>query len=164
MVELTQKYAYEAGLQNVSLQVSEYEGYYDVLIHSDNFHGTDWDTLMTMYQKINDLHENWGTRYEQDNWYYFFDPENDEISGISPDFDYDIYYDGSWSNSRKDHGYDGGAVREDINDRLDDKISNEKCEVCGEKAKERIDTEYYCSKHYEEAFVWYVEQALKSKE
>lgn len=156
-------YAVETGLTNVSMNADEYY----IQLRCDNFKEIAWDSLMMMDKNIRDVHKNVSIIYKSKSFDYYIWQADNKI--IEKDYDTKSEYNGSWeSNQRIDVAAEEAArkeqhkrVQEVLDSMKDDAISTSVCGICGKQATKRIDNEYYCSKHYNEAFDWYVKQAAE---
>lgn len=169
-----EKHAANAGLLNIHLHTDPYakeNKKYTFNLSCDNFDKLDWDTLMEMDKNIKSVHNNMSIEYHQGSTTYKIDPDKNYIQETN--FNTEKHYNGSW------HSYDKvdlKAQREKqaeinnknseelqniIDKKLDENINLSKCGICGKQATKRIGNEYYCAKHYSEAYDWYIEQAAE---
>lgn len=156
-------YAVEAGLTNVSMTADEYY----IRLRCDNFKEITWDSLMMMDKNIQDVHKNISITYESNPFSYYIWQDDNKI--IESDYDTKSEYNGSWDSHQKIDVAAEEAARKEQHQRVqevldsmkDDAISTSVCGICGKQATKRIGDEYYCSKHYSEAYDWYIEQAAE---
>ena len=156
-------YAEDAGLTNISVNVNEYR----IRIRCDNFKGLEWDTLMTMDQNIADTLKNLDIVYVSDKFDYYISRSRNQI--IATSYDTRIEYNGEWGSRKNINLETERAAQEErrkrteevLNKIRDDAISNSTCCICGKQATERIDKDYYCTKHYNEAAEWYIKKAAQ---
>lgn len=161
-----QNYAQQAGLVNVIL-TEEVNDKYSFTLQCDNFNATNWDTLMTMDQNIRNLHEDIDMKYSQGQFDYRIHQSDNTI--IEIDDDVEIEYNGSWEShhrintaaEEKKRQEQNQRVQQAIADRQANRVSASKCDICGKQATHNIGSEYYCTKHYSDAYEWYVEQAAQ---
>ena len=152
--ETIKEYAEEAGLEGVLVEQSENYGR-SFNLYCDNFDKVDFNNLINMDKLICDMVDVATITYHQGNTTYKIQQNFKEITASSPNGE--VEYRGSW-----DDKYEDSKSNFDYSVNSSVIIASKKCDICGKQAKECIGDEYYCSTHYEEAFEWYVEQAIKS--
>lgn len=158
-----ENYAKNAGLTNVSVNVDEY----DIRIRCENFKEVSWDMLMTMDRNITDTLKDLNTLYITDAFNYRILKSYNKIIAINHDTK--IEYNGEWGScknidldaEKKSREDSSKILQESLDKMMDEAISNSTCCICGKQATERIDKDYYCTKHYNEAAEWYIKKAAQ---
>ena len=158
-----ENYAKNAGLTNVSVNVDEY----DIRIRCENFKEVPWDMLMTMDRNITDTLKDLNTLYITDTFNYRILKSYNKI--IATNHDTKIEYNGEWvscknidlDDEKKSKEDSSKMLQESLDKMMDEAVSNSTCCICGKQATKRIDEDYYCTKHYNDAAEWYIKKAAQ---
>ena len=140
---------------------------YSAHIYCTNFRKLKWDDIFEMDKKIRNCNikytmysEEKNTGKERRDQPYYVYPDKNEIQTYTTTNDIEYY--GSWENRKSENREQRAAeINEAFEREKDDLIHTKKCGICGKQATKRIDDEYYCDKHYDEAVEWYLKQMLK---
>lgn len=162
MIQNIKDCASEYGLENVDVRLDDYD-YHEVFLYCSNFTSLDWDLIFEMDKKMNTINGVNGVAYIQGKQnegqpFYVRQDENKILSYNKTD---NIEYCGGWDDKSSENRQESFDEHKNAVDQEKDRlISTKKCGVCDKQATKRIDDEYYCDEHYEDAIEWYIEKKL----
>lgn len=154
-------------IEDVDVVITHDKSNYSAEIYNTNFRKLKWDDIFEMDKKIRNCKIKY-TMYtekktmgkERRNQPYYVYPEKNEIHTYTKTNDIEYY--GSWENRISENREQKTAEINEAFEREKDELTHtKKCGICGNQATKRIDDEYYCDKHYDEAVEWYLKQLLK---
>lgn len=160
MVQEIKDCSNQYGVEDIDVSLYE-DDYHQVFLCCSNFASLDWNTIFEMDRELNDINGVDGVAYIEGKRnagqaYYVHQDEN-EIQTFNNGED--VVYHGGWDDKSSENMQERLDEHKDaVNQEKDRLISTHECGICGKQASKRIDDEYYCDEHYEDAIEWYMEQ------
>lgn len=158
------------GLSDITVIVPELRsGYTDYIeVYGSNFKELAWDDVFLMYREMESQIGNDHVSFKENRegiivLYSIWENTNNIIED---DNNIRITYAGSWdafdSEDSREHNLKVSEGLHDTTESMrDEQIGVKKCDICGKTSTKRIDDEYYCDEHYEDAQNYYREQSQK---